>query len=276
MAEDPAATYLIVSQSSRLSSLLRDVDSGSTEWSCPRATKPEDVGLFYFGQPFSSIMAVGIVASPPRLETGEVGWNNRTSASFCEFRPLWRLDATVPLDGLSNVREYARWFNGHPYQNSKILPPAIARLILRKVHRDNPHLVEMMAGGGVPTDKNSRRSAAREVETAGLPEGAVREMTVELQYRNPWLKKLVVELRGCRCEICDFSFADAYGGIGADFIEIHHLIPLSAKKGPRQTAPLDVLLVCANCHRMLHRNGAKPLPPARLRREVNRRRSLAI
>lgn len=275
MEATPRATYLIVSHSSRLSSLLRGVDLGSTEWSCPRATNPDDVGLFYIGQPFSSIMAVGMVESPPQLATGKVGWNNRTSASFCDFRPMWRLDATVSLEGLSIAREYVRWFEGHPYQNSKVLPPAIASLILRGVYRANPHLVEAMAEGGVPTDKSSRGRAVREVESTGLPEGAVREMTVELQYRNPWLRKLVVELRGCRCEICGFSFAESYGEIGTDFIEIHHLVPLSAKKGARQTAPIEVLLVCANCHRMLHRNGAKPLPPARLRKEVNRRRSSA-
>jgi 5-methylcytosine-specific restriction protein A len=58
-----------------------------------------------------------------------------------------------------------------------------------------------------------------------------------------------------RCEACGFVFADVYGELGEGFIECHHTIPLAHLR-PRQITRLqDLVLVCANCHRMLHRNG---------------------
>ena len=32
---------------------------------------------------------------------------------------------------------------------------------------------------------------------------------------------------GYRCQICDLSFKEKYGALGTDFIEVHHLVPLS-------------------------------------------------
>jgi len=57
------------------------------------------------------------------------------------------------------------------------------------------------------------------------------------------------------CEVCGFDFAATYGPLGARFIEAHHILPL-ALAGTTTTKLADLALVCANCHRMLHR--AKP------------------
>ena len=54
------------------------------------------------------------------------------------------------------------------------------------------------------------------------------------------------------CEACGFDFHKKYGSLGDDFIEAHHIRPL-AKGGPRNTSPHDLLMLCANCHRMVHR-----------------------
>lgn len=54
------------------------------------------------------------------------------------------------------------------------------------------------------------------------------------------------------CEVCTFNFADQYPGLGDDFIECHHKDPI-ASNGIRKTTVKDLALVCANCHRMLHR-----------------------
>jgi len=56
------------------------------------------------------------------------------------------------------------------------------------------------------------------------------------------------------CEVCRFDFAERYPqSLGAGFIEVHHLAPLSTRDEPRRTGLEDLLLVCANCHRMIHR-----------------------
>lgn len=59
------------------------------------------------------------------------------------------------------------------------------------------------------------------------------------------------------CEVCGFDFEKLYGRLGAGFIECHHNVPLHELQ-PNTRTPLDELsVVCANCHRMLHRDGVK-------------------
>lgn len=55
------------------------------------------------------------------------------------------------------------------------------------------------------------------------------------------------------CEACDFDFALVYGELGAGFAECHHILPLSESEGIRETTLADLAIVCANCHRMLHK-----------------------
>ena len=49
------------------------------------------------------------------------------------------------------------------------------------------------------------------------------------------------------------SFAEVYGDLGASYIEAHHRQPLSSLDEPRPPTSADFAMVCANCHRMLHR-----------------------
>lgn len=55
------------------------------------------------------------------------------------------------------------------------------------------------------------------------------------------------------CEICDFNFNEVYGNVGAGYIEAHHTKPISEMKKDDITRIEDIALVCANCHRMIHR-----------------------
>ena len=52
---------------------------------------------------------------------------------------------------------------------------------------------------------------------------------------------------------CGLNFEDRYGRIGAGFIEVHHLQPVSELKEGEKTRIKDLALVCSNCHKMLHR-----------------------
>ena len=76
--------------------------------------------------------------------------------------------------------------------------------------------------------------------------------------RNPQLVKQVKESRGCICWVCGFDFAKTYGALGLDFAEAHHLNPLSERPPEEwtttvQTNIADIAILCANCHRMIHR-----------------------
>lgn len=58
------------------------------------------------------------------------------------------------------------------------------------------------------------------------------------------------------CQICGFDFSEKYGTLGENFIEGHHIIPISSRQLNTKTRIEDIYLVCSNCHRMLHREDA--------------------
>jgi 5-methylcytosine-specific restriction endonuclease McrA len=59
------------------------------------------------------------------------------------------------------------------------------------------------------------------------------------------------------CQVCAHRFEDAYGSIGCEFAEAHHIVPLSQLRESVKTRLEDLATVCANCHRMLHRMAGK-------------------
>lgn len=55
------------------------------------------------------------------------------------------------------------------------------------------------------------------------------------------------------CRVCDFNFNETYGHLGRGVAEAHHIISLSSLKRKVTTTTNDLITVCANCHRILHR-----------------------
>ena len=65
-----------------------------------------------------------------------------------------------------------------------------------------------------------------------------------------------------RCEVprCGFDFEAVYGATGAGYAHVHHLKPLSSRAEPERTRLNDLVVVCANCHSMIHRfRASRPL-----------------
>jgi 5-methylcytosine-specific restriction protein A len=57
------------------------------------------------------------------------------------------------------------------------------------------------------------------------------------------------------CEVCGFDFKREYGEMGIGYMECHHVVPLAEAAHERSVRLADLALVCANCHRMIHRGG---------------------
>lgn len=72
--------------------------------------------------------------------------------------------------------------------------------------------------------------------------------------RDPINRKRAIEFHGLSCKVCGFHFEEVYGERGKDFIEVHHVKPLSTLEKEAAIDPeRDLVPVCANCHRMIHR-----------------------
>lgn len=95
-------------------------------------------------------------------------------------------------------------------------------------------------------------------EDEGFMEGAILEKQHKYKERNVKVvkakKSKVLKEQGClQCEVCDFVYKDVYGELGNVYIECHHILPLADIDIEKETKLKDLALVCANCHRMLHK-----------------------
>ena len=68
-------------------------------------------------------------------------------------------------------------------------------------------------------------------------------------------KNNLKEILGYRCMCCGINLSDIYGKLGNKYIELHHLIPYSelGENETRILKPDDFVVLCPNCHRMIHR-----------------------
>jgi 5-methylcytosine-specific restriction protein A len=73
--------------------------------------------------------------------------------------------------------------------------------------------------------------------------------------RNPRLVRDAKRHHGTTCMVCGFNYGDSYGELGQGYIEAHHLTPFAElTERPTTLDPRrDFAMVCASCHRMIHR-----------------------
>lgn len=71
----------------------------------------------------------------------------------------------------------------------------------------------------------------------------VKRAKAQYFFKNPKLQ----------CQVCEISFTEEYGEIGKGYIEAHHLFPISELTEEIQTKIEDLVFLCSNCHKMVHR-----------------------
>lgn len=65
---------------------------------------------------------------------------------------------------------------------------------------------------------------------AKVPEGKPRTFFTYRYERSPKLRAAVLNKFGYKCAVCGFDFEKIYGQLGKNFIEVHHMIPVSEKE----------------------------------------------
>jgi 5-methylcytosine-specific restriction enzyme A len=74
--------------------------------------------------------------------------------------------------------------------------------------------------------------------------------------RHGTAAKAAKKHHGTGCQACNLDFGVRYGEIGQGFIEAHHLTPISTLTegvAVKYNVAKDFAVLCANCHRMIHR-----------------------
>lgn len=133
------------------------------------------------------------------------------------------------------------------------------RAHIQSLKRDHDLLVIKDAHGRWMFDRKHLEIAVSEpfpeeiAEPQGLPEGAVRTITVNAYERNREARDECIKVHGTTCTICAFNFRDAYGEVAEGRIHVHHLRPLSEIGEEYFVDPVaDLRPVCPNCHLVLH------------------------
>ena len=92
------------------------------------------------------------------------------------------------------------------------------------------------------------------------------------QYVEAVIKKVPVpgKKHGTQCQICGFDFKKMYGYIGENYIEVHHKKPLFSLEEEMIPNPTtDMITICSNCHRMIHRKKDDIITPEKLKEIIS-------
>lgn len=119
------------------------------------------------------------------------------------------------------------------------------------------------------TEEKMLEEGVDSIIVRGEKEGKHTEYYVTKYERNPKNRKEAIKIHGYKCMVCGFDFEEVYGEIGKRFIEVHHVKPLHKLDEEVVVNPeTDLVCVCANCHRMIHRNSNKVLSVEELREQM--------
>jgi hypothetical protein len=149
----------------------------------------------------------------------------------------------------------------------------------RKYLQDNLEIVRYFLGSDFNWEdvkkglkeivENGKKKAEFFDENIIIHEGLKKYVSAKVYERSKKLRDAAIEYftknGHIGCITCQFDFENFYGQkIGKDFIEIHHTKPVFKYKEVDlkktiEEALKNIVPVCSNCHRMIHKNWAKPL-----------------
>ncbi len=116
-------------------------------------------------------------------------------------------------------------------------------------------------------NKNSKRPEIFD-ESITVYEGSQIITKTKVYKRSSKLREKAIQFYTVddriKCQACCFDFEEFYGEYGKNFIEIHHQKPVFQFDGDNlertiEEALENVIPVCSNCHRMIHRRRDNPL-----------------
>jgi len=120
------------------------------------------------------------------------------------------------------------------------------------VHRDVLKLYKIKE-----KSKKKKLVIQDEVEFEAVEGGRKLAKHLRIERNSTLIKKIkqaaLVANPFLNCKTCGFSFYKKYGDVGLGFIEAHHINHLSDREEEKITSEKDIILVCSNCHRMLHK-----------------------
>ena len=107
-------------------------------------------------------------------------------------------------------------------------------------------------------------------------EGMAREGSVLSRVRNGALRREALQRAHGRCCLCETNFSSVLDGLGLRALQVHHLHQIAAAQTPRLTRVDELVVVCANCHCMIHSDAEHAIAPPTLRDRLRESRPSSI
>lgn len=126
----------------------------------------------------------------------------------------------------------------------------------------------MVDGQLSPSENDELTSAMLE----NTPEGKKVAYYTTRHERKAKNRRNAIRIHGKNCQGYGFDFEKIYGEIGKGFIEVHHTKPLYKEDSEIEINPnTDLICVCSNCHRIIHRRKDSIVTLKELQELVSRR-----
>jgi 5-methylcytosine-specific restriction protein A len=211
------------------------------EWSCGNRKHIEIGDLFFLvrlGVESKGIIGCGYITSEPYLlpHWDEVKASKGKQALRTDL--LFKALSEQPIISLESLQNNYPAYDWTPRSGGVLISETIAFELFSSIQQNKKF-------DFLPATQDKIRLYS---------EGKVKEVTLKTYDRSAAARQICIEHHGYNCAVCSFNFADVYGALGTNYIEVHHLKQLADIGEEYQIDPIkDLRPVCANCHRMLHK-----------------------
>ncbi|MDM1530752.1 HNH endonuclease [Myroides odoratimimus] len=125
-----------------------------------------------------------------------------------------------------------------------------------------------LIGGDNSNIEKVNISDSESVLTSYGIEGGKKVIYTTKYERDPKLRAAAINFHGTTCMCCDFNFEKSYGILGSGFIHVHHIKPISEAGETLINPEKDLIVLCPNCHAMVHRRRNSTLSLDELRTQL--------
>lgn len=187
--------------------------------------------LIYVGGDIDAFVGYGVV---------QTGWRQGRTKRWLGKQHVFvdehRLREPVPGEDVTTAAGLVR------PRRSLVVDPSIAATVWRSARGKPLTSVERAVEGGATEARSRKRNAA--------------------------LRQAAMAKANGVCVACRQDFRQVAGGLGRRCLVVHHTKQLSDTDQPEERLLSDLVVVCANCHMLIHSNSQKALTVSQVRSKL--------
>lgn len=224
-----------------------------------KSAQAGDIVFIYLTAPLSAIMFKCVIQTVNKpistIEDEEFVINGKNFVNYGRYMELKLLKSIPHSEALTLKKLNENGINGN-IQGPRTLSGEALEYVLNHFYNEAKKVSE-----------------ENELENFLYKEGKLIESYGTRFERDQALRRKAIEIHGTTCKVCGFNFEDYYGELGKGFIEVHHIKPMYISRKEVNVNPqTDLVPLCPNCHRMIHRKKDSPLEIDELKQLINKAR----